>query len=102
MKFDDSVLQQHFDRTVSLVTTLPKEIQQVFALMDAYGWIKATEGANSKRAMEILTHLTSSELRGPLKSWYLRHSTLNPAADEFRRMLEKAIGEPLPLDNIQT
>ncbi len=41
--------------------------------------------------------LTDPENREALKQWFSRSSAINPGAEAFRRILERAIGEKLPL-----
>ena len=97
MQINDDKLRRHYERAISLVPTLPRELLPIFGLMDAYSWFKTIEGAESICLKEIMEHLSSQELRAPLKAWYLRHDYLNPAADDFRRNLEQTINDKLPL-----
>ena len=41
--------------------------------------------------------LTAPENRDALKQWFSRSSAINPGAEAFRVLLERAIGEQLPL-----
>ncbi len=41
--------------------------------------------------------LIAKENRGLLKAWYAQFPSINPTADAFRRILERAIGKKLPL-----
>ncbi|HEY3763391.1 MAG TPA: hypothetical protein VGN23_16720 [Verrucomicrobiae bacterium] len=97
MKINDVEVQCHYDRTISVMKDIPENLLPIFGLMDAYGWFKLTEGQDSARVREITRLLTSPELRGALKTWYLRHDKMNAAAEEFRHVLERLIGEKLPL-----
>jgi len=45
---------------------------------------------------EAFAKLVANENRELLKAWYARHDYLNPAADLFHQVLERAIGERLP------
>ena len=46
---------------------------------------------------EAFEALVSQENRQALKLWYQRGDSINPHADIFRRILELATGEKLPL-----
>ena len=81
------------------MSTLPEDLRNVCALMDAYGWFKLVEGTESPKVHQVMCQLTSLELRGPLKRWYLQFSSINPSAEELRKVLEQSIGEKLPLKN---
>jgi len=98
MQFDDPQLQRHYERVVSLITTLPEDLRSASGLMDAFHWFNVSEGERSQRARETFQRLTSRELRPALRKWY-RHGQgeMNPAASEFHRLLERTIGEELPL-----
>jgi hypothetical protein len=41
--------------------------------------------------------LTNRENRQALKAWYAGIPSINPMADAFRKILERAIGDELPL-----
>jgi hypothetical protein len=97
INFDDSQLQQHCEKVVLAITTLPEELRPICALLDAWHWFRLTEGEQSPRVSEAIRHLADPQMRPALKSWYLKTSNLNVAADEFRRILEQAAGEELPL-----
>ncbi len=97
MMLGDPQLRRHYERAVSRVHSLPKELVPIFGLMDAYSWLKATDGVDSARVQEVLSNLTSHELRGTLKAWYLWRGEINPSADAFRHTLEQIIAEELPL-----
>lgn len=97
MKCLDKRLEKHYEFVVSLMSALPEEIRPICALMDAHGLFRLAEGENSPIVAEIFQALTSLENRKALKAWYRRSSAINPYADEFRRRLEQAIGEELPL-----
>ncbi len=43
--------------------------------------------------------LIAEESRLSLKAWYSTLSSVNPTADAFRRILERAIGEKIPVGN---
>jgi hypothetical protein len=95
VKFKDEQLQKHFERTMALpVGNLPDEQRPIFALMDAYGWFRLTEGQQSPKVLEATELLLSSELRPGLRSWYQRFGDrMNPAALEIREHLGKLAGE---------
>jgi hypothetical protein len=43
------------------------------------------------------TQLTAPENREALKEWFSRSSSINPGAEALRRILERAIGDQLPV-----
>ena len=43
--------------------------------------------------------LTDPQNRAVLKRWYQAGHSINPHADDFRRMLEQATGDKLPIAN---
>jgi hypothetical protein len=97
MNFEDSKLKQHYERVASLMTTLPRNMRPICALLDAWQWFKLTEGKDSPRVHETVRLLARPELRSSLKTWYLRQTTTNVAIDEYRHALEQIIEEKLPL-----
>jgi hypothetical protein len=98
MKFDDAQLQEHFNKGVKIMTGLPEDLRPICALLDAYNWFRLTAGENDSRVREVMSKLTSAELRPALRRWFNRiDGEMNPAAMEFHRKLELAIGEELPL-----
>lgn len=99
MKFDDRQLQEHYDKVVRLMHTLPEELRPICALMDAYTWFRLTEGEDDPRVREVVRRLTSLESRPALKQWYSYSGrNINPAAVEFHDTLERLIGEKLPFE----
>jgi hypothetical protein len=58
----------------------------------ASGWHPI--GEKEEAAFKALTAL---ENRAALKKWYSGFSSINQAADAFRRILEQATGEELPV-----
>lgn len=94
--FSDPLLQQHCEKVGLIMTTVPDELRPICALLDAWHWFRLTEGEQSPRVSEAIRHLADPQMRPALKSWYLRSSNLNVAADEFRRILEQTVGEELP------
>ena len=52
-------------------------------------------GTNEEK--KAFAELTSLENREALRKWYYQLHSINPGADVFRRILEKEIGEELPL-----
>ncbi len=52
---------------------------------------------NTEAEQKAFEELTSKENRELLKAWYLNITSINPTADRFRRILERAIGEEIPL-----
>jgi hypothetical protein len=95
--FDDPQLQQHCERVVLIMTTLPEDFRPICALLDAWQWFRLTDGEQSPRVSEAIRHLADPQLRPALKSWYLRASNLNVAANEFHDIIERQIGEKLPI-----
>jgi hypothetical protein len=94
VKFTDSELQQHVERVIPKVKSLPAEQRPIFALMDAYGRFAVTDGEQSARVREIIQLLLSPELRPALRSWYLGNGDrMNPSAIEFRDRLAQLAGE---------
>lgn len=76
------------------VGNLSDEERPVFALMEAYGWFRITDGEQSAKVREIIEHLLLPELRPALRSWYGKSgNSMNPAALEFREHLSKLAGE---------
>lgn len=63
MVFRDPQLQQHFERTVSVLKGCPPDQLPICALLDAWHWFQLTEGNESARAKEAIEHLLSPELR---------------------------------------
>jgi hypothetical protein len=66
--------------------------REVKSVEDAKAWQPQSEEERNAWA-----ELISKENRELLKAWYAIGSYLNPTADYFRRALEQAIGEELPL-----
>ena len=99
IKFENGELEKHCERVMSIMTKLPQGLRCVCALMDAYGWFKLVEGEESPKVREALRHLVSPELRYSLKEWYMQFSSINPSAEELRKLLEKSAGEKLLLKN---
>lgn len=94
MTFRDPLLQQQYERTLSVLQGFPLDQRPICALLDAWHWFHLTEGDASLRASEAIEHLLSAELRPALRSWYHRHgSGMNPAAVEFRDRLSSLAGE---------
>jgi hypothetical protein len=95
LKFKDEQLQKHFERTMALpVGNLPDEQRPIFALMEAYGWFRLTEGQQSPKVLEVIDLLLLSELRPGLRRWYQRFGDeMNPAVLEIREHLIKLAGE---------
>jgi len=85
-------------------TTLILELMKAFDGMDSSlrkcgvvsagisGWRPV--GEKEEAAFESLIAL---ENRKALKNWYSVASSINPTANAFRKILEQAIGEELPL-----
>ena len=46
---------------------------------------------------EAFAELIAPANREALKEWYTRLHSINPGAEAFRRVLERAVGEELPL-----
>jgi hypothetical protein len=67
-------------------------IRQIKSSEQAQAWRPETE-----IEQEAFSLLTSKENRVELKKWYLQISTINPLAEMFRQILERAINEKLPL-----
>jgi len=59
---------------------------------DVRGWQPQSQGEQ-----EVFGELVAIENRKSLKMWYAQFPDLNPSADAFRRILERAIGEELPI-----
>ena len=59
---------------------------------DLSTWRPGTE--EERRAFD---QLTAPENRQALKAWYARYPSINPGAEALHRILEKAIGERLPI-----
>ncbi|HEY6184268.1 MAG TPA: hypothetical protein VIW67_18625 [Terriglobales bacterium] len=78
--------------------SLPDEMRPVFALLDAYDWLRLIDGETALRTNKTFRLLISSELRPALRSWYRRSTgKMNPGAIALHAKLEQAIGERLPL-----
>jgi hypothetical protein len=94
VKFTNPQLQQHFERVLPLMTTLPEEQRPICALMDAYSRFRVTHGEQSDIVREAIDCLLLPELRPGLRSWYLRSGhNMNPFAREFRDRLGQMAGE---------
>ena len=94
MTFQDSQLQRHYERTVSIFQSCPTDELPILALLDAWHWYRLTEGDASPRVREAIEHLLSTELRPALRNWYHRHGEgTNPAANDFRDRLSQLTGE---------
>jgi hypothetical protein len=52
------------------------------------------QGTDEINAFEALIAL---ENRAELKAWYSMYPSLNAGAESFRQVLERSIGEPLPI-----
>jgi hypothetical protein len=94
MIFRDAKLQQHCERTASLMTSCPAEQLPVLGLLDAWYWFSLVEGEKSLRAAEAVEHLLSPELRPALRQWYQRWGAdMNENAIRFRDRLSELAGE---------
>ena len=51
----------------------------------------------TREEKECFNQLTTPANRAALKAWYGKMPFINPVADAFRQLLEKAINENLPL-----
>jgi hypothetical protein len=97
MTFQDSTLQQHYERVFTLSSGIPIEMRPVCALMDAYGFFKQTDGEQAPRVREALYHLTEPDLRPALRQWFrlISANDTNTTAMRFRQKLSEIIGETL-------
>jgi hypothetical protein len=97
MTFEDSILQEHYERAIALMSGIPVELRQVCALMDACGFFRQTDGEQGPRVREAIYHLTEPELRPALRQWFgiLCANETNAAAMKFRQKLGEIIGETL-------
>lgn len=78
------------------MTQTPPALRLVAGLLDAIQLFELIEGAGSAPAREALSHLTSLQLREPVREWYRIHDDkMHPTALLFRARLESLIGESL-------
>jgi hypothetical protein len=91
MTFNDSKLQEHFDKAVAFASRWPEEQRPVLALLDAYYRFAFEDGHDAPRPSEALQHLLSPGLRPALCAWYqqCRSDDMNPNALAFRERLSK-------------
>jgi hypothetical protein len=91
--YADTKLQQHVERAVALMASLPDEQRPVCGLLDACQWFGLTDGEDSPRVAEAMKRLLSAELRPALRSWYRScGDDMNPGATEFRERLSELAG----------
>ena len=57
---------------------------------------------SSREEQEAFHQLTAAGNRAALKAWYHKQPSIHPVADAFRRILEKAINEELPIRQAPT
>jgi hypothetical protein len=82
----------------------------ILNLMEAFGWIDSSfrqvgtrEEAErcvpgTEREKKEFAELAAMKNRSALKAWYAVGGPLNPHAELFRQVLERAIGEGLPIN----
>jgi hypothetical protein len=51
----------------------------------------------TREEIQAFAQLTAPENRQAVKEWYSKSSAINPGAEAFRAILERAVGEKLPL-----
>jgi hypothetical protein len=95
MIFQHQDVEQFFERVMALkVGGLTDEDRPVFALMDAWGWFRLSDGDQTAKIQEIISHLLSPAMRPALRRWYHRHGDkMNPPAMEFREHLSQLARE---------
>lgn len=76
---------------------IDSSIRQINSPQQALEWRPKT-----KLEQEAITRLTAVENRSALKIWYGQFPTINPTAEIFRQILERFIGEELPLKTSDT
>src|ERR1700733_14476849 len=96
MDFNDPQLRKHYERVVSLMTSMPENLRPICALLDACGWFVLTEGEQSSRVNEALKLLAHPDLRNGLKEWYSANPCTTPTAISLHHTLERIVGENLP------
>jgi hypothetical protein len=84
--------EDHILRLMEVFDRVDSSFRQVETFGQAGRWLPITDVERNAFAA-----LVAPENRGALKTWYSSGSSLNPHADLFRRVLERAIGEDLPL-----
>jgi len=97
MELQDSVLREHYERKVSLLSGFSVELRPVFALMDAYLFFGSAEGDQAPRVREAFYHLSDPDLLPALRQ-YFRVVSLGgetPAMIKFREKFSEIVGEPL-------
>jgi hypothetical protein len=97
---DDPKLQQHCEKVISVMTSLPEDLRPICALLDAWHWFRLAEGDGSHRVMEAVRQLSHPRMRSALKAWYLGQTKPDASTDNYRRTLEQTIGEQLPLGRV--
>jgi hypothetical protein len=86
------------DRIMWLLSAFDKQQSSFFIAYyrgDPSTWLP--EGDEEKSSF---AELTAPENRESLKQWYARREAINPGAEAFRRILERAVGEPLPVGGL--
>ncbi len=81
---------------MEVFSCVDSSLRQFEYLQQLDSWHPATE--KERAAFDALTAV---ENRAALKVWYSSFPSINPVADKFRHILERAIGEELPLKQRQ-
>jgi hypothetical protein len=97
MIFQDSILRQHYERVISLMSGIPLELRPVCALLDTYAFFRQAEGEQAPRVREAFYHLSDPDLRPALRQWFrfICPNETNPTAMKSRQLLSEIIGETL-------
>jgi hypothetical protein len=84
---------------MAIMTSLPEDLREICALLDAHHWFGLADGPESPQMKEAFELLISSERRSALKKWYARLPVTEETENSLRRIIERAVGEKIPLEN---
>jgi len=86
--------QEQIRKLMEVFDRIDSSLRRIETLEQAKQWLP-----NKNDEKSAFDALTSEENRMSLKAWYAGAHALNPRADLFRQILERAINEKLPLGN---
>jgi hypothetical protein len=94
--FQDTQLQQCYDRNLAGQRDDSVELREVHALIDTHDCFLMLEGSHSARVHETIDHLLSTRIRLALRGWYCHPGVrMDSTAIEFRNQLSRLAGERL-------